>query len=82
MSNPLGPLYSFQFVFLVICAAAYYKAADFEDASPILWSGLSVFTFAFTWLFLHWSYPGNFFGQLLLFIGIILRRVYQDRDRS
>jgi hypothetical protein len=36
MSNPLGPLYSIEFVVCVLCAVAWYKAADVEDVSPWL----------------------------------------------
>ncbi len=82
MFNPLGPFYSFQFVFLLVCATAYYKIAEWEDSSGIVWAGLSVGVFAATWLGLHWSYAGNFFGQFALFAGITLWRVWRDHRRE
>jgi hypothetical protein len=82
MFNPLGLFYSFQFVFLVVCATVYYKAAELEDASGIVWAGLSIGTFMLTWRLLGWSYLGNFIGQAVLFGGITLWRVWQDRSRG
>jgi hypothetical protein len=77
--NPLGLLYSFQFVLLLVCAAFYYKAADLEDASGILWSGLSILVFLLSWRLLGWGLPGNLFGQAVLFGAITLTRVFRDR---
>ena len=79
MFNPLGPFYSFQFVFLLICATAYYKIAESEDSSGITWAGMSVGIYMLTWRWLGWSYAGNFFGQALLFAGITLWRVWKDQ---
>jgi hypothetical protein len=79
MPNPFGPYYSLQFVFLLVCAILYYKIADLEDESSVLWMGLSIATFMLTWRLLGWGYLGNFFGQALLFGGITLLRVWRDR---
>jgi hypothetical protein len=80
--NPFGMFYSFQFVLLVACAGLYYKAAEIENASGILWAGLSVMTFALTWLFLHWGMIGNLFGQAVLLVAITLVRVLRDRRQN
>lgn len=80
MPNPLGPLYSFEFIVLLVCAAIYWKLAALDpDASSIVWAGLSAFTFCVTWLFLRWGYAGDLFGQALLFAGITLYRTVRDR---
>lgn len=81
MNNPLGPLYSFQFVLLVACAGLYYKAADIDDASPIVWSGLSVLVFLLTWRIFGWGLLGNLFGQAVLLGAITLVRVLRDRKK-
>jgi len=78
MSNPLGPLYSFEFIVCVLCAVAWYKAADVEDVRPWLWVGLSVATYALTWLLLHWSWKGNLVGQLLLLGAVAIVRAWRS----
>jgi hypothetical protein len=78
MENPFGPFYSFQTFFLIICAAAYYKAAELEKASGILWTGMSVLVFLLTWLGFGWDFPGNLLGQVALLGGITLARVLRD----
>ena len=82
MFNPLGPFYSFQFVLLLGCAVLFYKAAELEGESEILWTGLSVGVFALTWFGMHWSYPGNLMGQALLFAAITLHRVWRDQRKQ
>jgi len=81
MFNPLGPFYSFQFVFLLVCATAYYKRAELEDSSGIVWAGMSVGVYMLTWRWLGWGYAGNLFAQAVLFGGITLWRVWQDQGR-
>jgi len=82
MSNPFGALYSFQFILLICCAVAYYKAADIENASGILWAGLSIGTFLLTWLLFGWSYLGNLLGQAALLGGIAVVRAVRDSRKS
>jgi hypothetical protein len=74
--------YPFQLILLLACAAGFYKAADFENSSAILWSGLSLVVFCFTWFVIGWGIPGNLFGQLLLLGGITLGRVWRDHQRK
>jgi len=81
MFNPLGPFYSFQFVFLLVCATSYYKIAELEDSSGIVWAGMSVGVYMLTWRWLGWGYAGNLFAQAVLFGGITLWRVWQDQGR-
>jgi hypothetical protein len=55
---------------LVACAVVYYRAARMEDASGLLWSGLSVLVFVITWIVFSWSWQGCLVGQAGLFAGI------------
>jgi hypothetical protein len=75
-------LYSLQFFLLLACAVGYYKAADIENVSPMLWAGLSVGVFLLTWQLLHWGTIGNLLGQALLLAGITLYRVIRDSKNS
>jgi hypothetical protein len=79
MANPFGPLYSFDFVVLVICAVAWFKAAKVEDVPPWLWAGLSVFTYAAMWLGLRFGIVGCVVGQAMLAIVIAVVRVWIER---
>jgi len=79
MSNPLGPIYSLDFVLLLICAVGYYKAAELENKTPMVWAGMSVGVFLITWRLFRWGIPGNLLGQVLLLAGITLGRVWRDR---
>ena len=79
--NPLGPFYSLDFVLLLACAALYYKAAEMENVSGLLWCGLSVATFFLTWRVLHWGLPGEILGQAALLGAITLFRVLLDREK-
>jgi hypothetical protein len=80
--NPLGPIYSVAFVVALVCAAAFYKAAEVEDRPPLVWAGLSAFVFYITWQILHWGLLGDLFGQGLLLAGITLMRVYRDYRKT
>jgi hypothetical protein len=82
MSNPFGPLYSFQLFVLLGCAAAYAKAADLEDESAILWGGLSACLYLTTWCWLGWGLWANLGGQVGLLVVIALARMVRDRRRS
>ena len=76
--NPFELLYSFSFVVLVVCAFVFYKAAELDKASRLLWTTLSAVTFLFTWLIFQWGWIGCLTGQLLLFVGITLVRVVRS----
>jgi hypothetical protein len=79
MGNLFGMFYTLQFVLLVACATFYYKAAEMERASGVLWAGLSVGIFLVTWRFMGWSYVGNLLGQGLLLGAITGLRIWRDR---
>ncbi|MGD0651596.1 MAG: hypothetical protein ABSA97_10740 [Verrucomicrobiia bacterium] len=73
--NPLAYFYSLQFVVLLACAAFYYKAAQMEGSSGLLWSALSVVVFILTWIVLSWGWLGCLLSQVGLFAGITVVRV-------
>jgi hypothetical protein len=77
----LAPLYSLQFLLLLVCAGVYYKAAEIENASSLLWPGLSVLVFLLTWRLFGWGLPGNLLGQALLMATITAVRVLRDRQK-
>ncbi len=77
--NPLGPLYSVEFVLLIVALVFYYKVADIEDAPRWLWMGLSAGVYLFTWQVLHWGFIGCLLGQVGLFLGIAMYRVLRDQ---
>jgi hypothetical protein len=72
------PFYSWNFVLLVAFAIFYHRAAEFEDASSILWTGLSVVISTVIWQGLHWGLLAMILGQVLLFIGIAVFRAMRD----
>ncbi len=81
MPNPFGPIYSVDFVILVICAVAWYKAANLENIPPWIWAGISVFTYVLTWLWLGWGIIGCLFGQVVLMIIVAIVRVWRESRR-
>lgn len=80
--KPMGMLYSLPFIVLICCAAAYYKAADIENTSGILWAGMSVVVFCITWFVIGWGIPGDLLGQVALLAGITIYRVVRDSKKS
>ena len=65
-------------VLVIGCFGAfYYRAAQFENESTLIWCGLSVSISALTVFWLHWGLLGIILGQLGLFIGITLFRLRQ-----
>jgi hypothetical protein len=55
--------------------AFYYRAAEFENESPLIWCGLSVLISVLTIFWLHWGLLGLIFGQIGLFAGITIFRM-------
>ena len=66
---------------LIIIAFAifYHRAAEFENESTLLWTGLSVLISATTLFYFHWGFLGALLGQAGLFAGITLSRLWQNR---
>lgn len=78
----MGVLYSLPFFILLCCAAAYYKAAEIENTSGILWSAMSAGIFVITWFVFRWGIPGDLLGQAALLAGITLYRGIRDYKKS
>lgn len=78
MDNPLGRLYTFDFILAVVCAVAWYRAADVEDVPPWYWVGLSAGAYAITWLGLGWGWLGNLSGQAGLLLAVTLFRAWRS----
>jgi hypothetical protein len=82
MKNPLGPLYSFQFVLLVACAVFFYKGAEMENRPGFLWAGMSVGVFFVTWWLWGWGVVGDLAGQAALGLGIAIVRVLLENKKE
>jgi hypothetical protein len=82
MANPFGPFYSFETLVMIVCAVAYYKAAEIENRSGILCAGISVLFFLSTWLWFGWGYLGDLLGQATLLGGITIFRAVSDSRKS
>jgi hypothetical protein len=65
----------FTILLIVVFAVFFYRAAEFEDESGLLWSGLFILIFVTTLFFFHWGLLGNLLGQVGLFVGIGIFRV-------
>jgi hypothetical protein len=63
-------------ILIIICFAIFYhRAAEFENESTFIWSGLSVLISVLTIFWLHWGWLGIIFGQAGLFTGITIVRI-------
>ncbi len=65
---------------IIVCAVFYHRAAEFENESTLLWTGLSVLISAVTLFFFHWGILGTLLGQAGLLAGITGFRMWRDRD--
>ena len=78
MPNPFGPLYSWQIFVLIACAVFYYKAADMENESTVIWSSLSAGLYLVTLCVLGWGLMGNLLAQGGLMAAIVAVRMFRD----
>jgi uncharacterized membrane protein len=62
-------------VVIVVCAVFFHRAAEFENESSLLWSGLSVLVSALVVFLFHAGSLGILLGQAGLLIGIGVFRV-------
>jgi hypothetical protein len=68
-------------IFIMIAFAVFYhRAAENENESTLLWSGLSVLISAATLFYFHWGILGVLLGQAALLAGITALRLWRDRD--
>lgn len=64
-------------VIIIAGAVFFYKAAEFEDASTTIWTGLSVLISILVLLLLGGGLLFLALGQAALFVGITLYRVFR-----
>ena len=62
----------------VACAIFFHRAAEFENASSLVWTGLSLVIFAVTLFAFHWGWLGCLLGQAGLLLGITIVRVLRN----
>jgi hypothetical protein len=65
----------FAILLIVVFAIFFYRAAEFENESGLLWCGLSVLVSVVALFFFHWGWLGCLLGQAGLFVGIGIFRV-------
>ena len=65
----------FAILVTAIGAVFFYRAAEFENESRLLWCGLSIVISLATLFYLHWGWLGALLGQFGLFVGITAFRV-------
>jgi len=65
----------FTILLVSICAVFFYRAAELENESTLLWTGMSVVISAAALFFLHWGWLGCLLGQIGLFVGITVFRM-------
>ena len=65
----------FSILLTAVFAAFFYRAAEVENASRLLWCGLSIAISAAVLFFLHWGWLGIVLGQVGLFAGITVFRM-------
>lgn len=71
-------VYGFDTVFIILFAIFFYRVADVEGGSRLLWVGLSLVV-SFASRILALGIPGLILGQALLFLAITLMRVWRSR---
>jgi len=63
-------------ILVVACFGAFfYRAAEFENESGLLWCGLSLLISIAAMFFLHWGLLGVVLGQVGLFAAITIFRI-------
>ena len=65
----------FAILLIAVCAAFFYRAAEFENKSRLLWCGLSIVISLATLFYLGWGWLGTVLGQVGLFVGITVFRM-------
>jgi hypothetical protein len=65
----------FEIMVIVACAIFFHRAAEFENESSLVWTGLSLVISVVTFFVFHWGWLGCLLGQAGLFAGITTFRV-------
>jgi uncharacterized membrane protein YGL010W len=67
-------------VIVLACAVFFHRAAEFENESTLLWTGLSVLISTVTLFYFRWGILGALLGQAGLLAGITIFRLWRSRD--
>jgi hypothetical protein len=65
---------------IVICAIFFHRAAEFENESSLVWTGLSVVISVMTLFVFRWGWLGCLLGQAGLFLGITIFRMLRSKS--
>jgi hypothetical protein len=65
----------FAFLLIAVFAAFFYRAAEFENESGVIWCGLSIVISLAILFYFHWGWLGVVLGQVGLFAGITIFRM-------
>ena len=70
LAMSLMPIYSFNFVLLVVFGIFFYRAGLFDGGSGVLWSAISVAVSLLIWQGFGWGLLAMLLGQFGLFVVI------------
>jgi hypothetical protein len=65
---------------MVACAIFFHRAAEFENESSLVWTGLSVVVSVITLFVFRWGWLGSLLGQAGLFLGIAIFRTLRNKS--
>jgi len=65
---------------IVACAIFFHRAAEFENESSLVWTGLSVVISVMTLFVFRWGWLGCLLGQAGLFLGITIFRMLRSKS--
>ena len=72
----------FSLLVLISCLIIFYKAAEMENKSGLLWAGMSLIVWIFTPVFLPSFILSKILGQVALFIGIaVVRALFESLNK-
>ena len=73
-------VYGLDTILIIAFAVFFYKAADYENASKILWAGLSIIVSLLSRIF-GFRLIGLISGQVVLFFAIaVIRSIFSRKD--
>jgi hypothetical protein len=65
---------------MVACATFFHRAAEFENESSLVWTGLSVVISVMTLFMFRWGWLGCLLGQAGLLLGITIFRMLRSKS--
>ncbi len=65
---------------MVMCAIFFHRAAEFENESSLVWTGLSVVISVMTLFVFRWGWLGCLLGQTGLLLGITIFRMLRSKS--